>query len=867
MKKENISTYQLKTPIKIKILIGVCILILTSTILNLGYSYKLFTDDKTSYIFETGLRKVESIGNQLNSKINELSQRSDFHATLIENPTINLSNMINSQSEILIEGTIELTNNEPIINSKFLNTKAINKLNNLYNISSDSLVSHVINQTTSNNLMNNKELILYSPHPKLRLLIRFAKTTNEKRLFFSLSDLSLSLEAFLGDPAFVNRFGDISDSVFKNEFKDLIPKLNYKNNKKGTLETILEKQNVLLSYVFINEKNILISAILKEEAFVVTKYLILKTIIFALFLLSLSVVLGIYFSSTITYPILILTNKAKEIAKGDFSTDIVIKTDDEIKILGDAFNLMGSEIRLLLENKESLISKLEDYSKNLEQMVEQRTSELKAVNNFMALMVNSLDQGLLVFDQNLNCHSLFTKACEHILGVSPRDKQLPEVLGITADPEVSTLQQWAKVVFNELISFESAAQLAPRHKTLGEVYTDSNYKNVRLEYFPMRDEDNKISNIVMIATDKTTEVRALENAKEKENYVNMILKIIGNKVQFESFVNEVEDMFKQVDLLLSQQENSLVLDQFMIFFHTLNGGFGMYNIIKLQKLTVQYETDLSSIKNNNLDRVEYISYLEVRIDNLRNLFLNFRLEIDQLLGTKFAINQVVVEIEREKVNEFNQLVKKTNNNELIKYYSSNFLQVEILEYFKIYNGFCKATAVKLQKEFSEIIFTNSNIRIDSLHLLELFHVLVHLFRNCLDHGIEDPETRKLKNKDPAGRIWVDFNKLTTENGLALNITIRDDGRGINPTSVREKFVKLNPEVDISNIADDLIIYKIFDPFFSTRDSVTSFSGRGVGMSAVKDVVSKLKGTIKIESYIDIGTSFSFTVPVEPLEIS
>lgn len=92
------------------------------------------------------------------------------------------------------------------------------------------------------------------------------------------------------------------------------------------------------------------------------------------------------------------------------------------------------------------------------------------------------------------------------------------------------------------------------------------------------------------------------------------------------------------------------------------------------------------------------------------------------------------------------------------------------------------------------------------------------------------------------------------------LVVQDDGAGIDPKVIRSRFKQLNPDIDISAISDKQIIYKIFDAFFTTRDEVTSLSGRGVGMSAIKEVVEVLKGQIEIESLVGKGTTFSFLIP-------
>jgi two-component system chemotaxis sensor kinase CheA len=672
------------------------------------------------------------------------------------------------------------------------------------------------------------------------------------------------LEMFYKDTTYTNKIISLSDANERKNEIEWLSQINYQGSKKGAFATTIKKNEVLLAYAFVNDKILVSSSINKSEAFGVTKFLVLKTLLFGSFLLGFAVILGIYFSSSLTLPILKLTNFANKVAEGDFSSIVEINTNDEIKILGDTFNFMSFEIQGLLKNKEELYAKLEDYSKNLEHMVEQRTKELKEANDFMELMVNSLDQGLLVFDSELNCNPMFTKACEPIFGMSPLDKTLPDVLNITEEGSVQSLKQWARVVFNEMIPFESAVDLGPKEKITGKSYLDTDYKNVNMQYYPMRDAEEKISNIVLIATDITREVQATESAKEKEAYVSMILKILNNKTQFESFISEVEDIFQQFKKSFSVENQKIEFELCMMLFHTLNGGFGIYSMSKLQKMARDSETEIINVKDSNPSPRVYIPILVKQVVSLKQEFLKFRIELDKLVGTKFTSNQSFVELPRDKILGLKELVYQTSNKELQKYYMDNFLKVPIINYFKAYDELCKTTAAKLSKEFKGVTFHNPELKIEVEPYLEFFNVLVHLFRNCLDHGIEDPYTRKTAGKSTDGHIDVSFNEITNSDGKFLSVVIQDDGAGINPQVIRTKYLKLNPTADLSPINDNEIVNKIFDPFFSTRDEVSALSGRGVGMSAIKEVTDRLNGIIEIKSKVGSGTVFTFLLPEHEL---
>ena len=185
----------------------------------------------------------------------------------------------------------------------------------------------------------------------------------------------------------------------------------------------------------------------------------------------------------------------------------------------------------------------------------------------------------------------------------------------------------------------------------------------------------------------------------------------------------------------------------------------------------------------------------------------------------------------------------------------------VIDYFKAYEDVCFKAAEKTNKQFAGIEFHNADMKIEPTRLLEFFNVLIHLFRNCIDHGIEIPSIRKELGKDPAGKIAVAFDLLKTDKEELFCLNIQDDGAGINSNIIKRIFSERNPTIDISHYTENQIINIIFDPFFSTRDEVSALSGRGVGMSAIKEVVEKLGGRIEIETAVGRGSSFLFFIPL------
>ena len=137
--------------------------------------------------------------------------------------------------------------------------------------------------------------------------------------------------------------------------------------------------------------------------------------------------------------------------------------------------------------------------------------------------------------------------------------------------------------------------------------------------------------------------------------------------------------------------------------------------------------------------------------------------------------------------------------------------------------------------------------------------LTHLLRNAVDHGVERPAERLAAGKPPEGVIDI---KAWYENGFVV-VEVRDDGRGIDPERVKTKALErgLLDSVKVSELTPSEVYKLLLLPGFSTADTVTAVSGRGVGMDVVRSNIERIGGTIEVESELGVGTSWILRIPL------
>lgn len=160
-----------------------------------------------------------------------------------------------------------------------------------------------------------------------------------------------------------------------------------------------------------------------------------------------------------------------------------------------------------------------------------------------------------------------------------------------------------------------------------------------------------------------------------------------------------------------------------------------------------------------------------------------------------------------------------------------------------------------QNKCIELEIIGEDTRIDKKVADILSEPLVHVVRNSCDHGIGTVEERKRMGKPEKGTITL----KAFQEGSQLIIKISDDGKGINRERCLEKARALG--IDLSTYDDEKILEVVFIPGLSTKDEVTSISGRGVGMDVVKSTVDSLGGEVHISSEEGKGTEISLHLPV------
>jgi two-component system chemotaxis sensor kinase CheA len=261
--------------------------------------------------------------------------------------------------------------------------------------------------------------------------------------------------------------------------------------------------------------------------------------------------------------------------------------------------------------------------------------------------------------------------------------------------------------------------------------------------------------------------------------------------------------------------------------------------------------DAESTKENTIrvdtERLDQVLNLSGEIGLTKNRLNQLRTEI--LLGTTDPGTLRALD---EAVNQLDMLVVSLQNSVM------KTRMQPIGRLFKKFPRLARDLARQLGKEV-ELVLSGEETEIDKTMIEDLNDPLVHLIRNAVDHGVEDTEQRLAAGKTAKSLVRLQARQV----GDHIIIVIADDGKGMHPDTIRAKAIEkglITAEV-ANNLDETQCLELIFLPGFSTKDQISSVSGRGVGMDVVKTNIQKLNGTVTIRSAAGKGTELTISLPL------
>ena len=238
-----------------------------------------------------------------------------------------------------------------------------------------------------------------------------------------------------------------------------------------------------------------------------------------------------------------------------------------------------------------------------------------------------------------------------------------------------------------------------------------------------------------------------------------------------------------------------------------------------------------------------------RLDVLMNLF-------EELVIDRGRLEQISNELNHNELHETVEKMSRISND--LQNIILNMRMVPIDNVFNRFPRMVRQLAKDLGKQV-ELEILGAETELDRTVIDEIGDPLVHLIRNAIDHGLETPDVRKEQGKSEEGKIVL----KAFHSGNHVFIEISDNGAGINKSKVLNKAIDKGviSREESQSLSDKEIYELILSSGFSTADTISDISGRGVGLDVVKNTIESLGGSISIDSIEGEGTTFSVQLPL------
>ncbi len=380
----------------------------------------------------------------------------------------------------------------------------------------------------------------------------------------------------------------------------------------------------------------------------------------------------------------------------------------------------------------------------------------------------------------------------------------------------------------------------------------------------------------------------------------------------EPYLKETREKIDELNeglLEYEDKKNENSLDKAFRAAHTIKGSSASMGLDEISELTHKIESLFDELKNDNLDSSDKLfDLLYSSIDTLERLVdiveenkarpekdvsrlvdalvkasNNEEFEVVDLSDSsedEEEISEVNVDIERldKMMNLIGEMlviqkkIKKESEEEnyqidskleqlerLLQEVRRETSEARMIPVSHVFQRFPRTVRDLVSGTEKEVNFEikDNGLEMDRNIVEEVSEPIIHCLRNAVDHGIEKPEARKEKDKAEEGKLTLKAQRKGSE----AQIVVEDDGKGIDPSKIREKALEQDIIDQEDNLSDQEKLELLFRSGFSTNDEVTKVSGRGVGLNIVKQTAEELHGSYSIDTSKGEGTSIKMTLPL------
>jgi two-component system chemotaxis sensor kinase CheA len=474
--------------------------------------------------------------------------------------------------------------------------------------------------------------------------------------------------------------------------------------------------------------------------------------------------------------------------------------------------------------------------------------EVEKLNTQVQDLLNNAGQGFLSFNENLKCESSYSKECLNIFKtIDVENKDISKLLFSENEEDKELFLNGINniITTDNEISKELFLSLLPKEQLV-------HGKSIQIEYRILKN-----NRFMLILTDISERKKLEKKLHFQSKMQNMIVSVVSHNDDFLEIKAEFENFISNP----SSDKTTLLR-----LLHTYKGIFAQKGLMYIVDGIHELESKINKEKTDNMDVILSL-FNEFGLESIFAKDLDI---INSVLGKDFFAHTNSINVNKELlVNIENDLKNIIPSASITMQHSLEQILLDVgklyyeslVKMLSSYPVLVEQTSQKLNKLVNPLeIIGDENIVVPP-QFKPFINSLVHLFNNCVDHGIEDPDERVLSGKSDTGTIKCNFEQVSS----VIILEISDDGAGIDieklSLSALEK--ELVTKEKLQKMSEEEKLNLMFYDSLSTKKSATTTSGRGVGMGALKQYLDKLNGKVYIENKPNFGVSFKFAIPIQP----
>jgi two-component system chemotaxis sensor kinase CheA len=532
-------------------------------------------------------------------------------------------------------------------------------------------------------------------------------------------------------------------------------------------------------------------------------------------------------------------------------------TDEDLELL----NVISNYIAIAFET--SRMARVEIEKANLQKELEIQ-SAIAAESKKVKIMVDNMQQALFSIDAEGRVVEPVSKYSETVLGRSIVDENILKVLyKDLAGEKLEGVRSAISTVFGEdELQWSLMEENFPRKIYFSKPSTLAVEppKVLKILPSPIWDDREQLEKVLFVVEDVTSLEELEKQASESRKQVLIMEDILESKTEelrqfLPAALGTIRDLKQRVSKAEEMQSVAIFRD-----LHTLKGNARLYKLNQLSDRVHQSESELVELKKSKSDsRTLSGKFLEelIKIENGVNTYVTLFDKIYPSVDRDSKATSISTYALAQLDEKAKYLEKEFGAEKVASLYMAirRLSYKSVKDLFLHFDEMAQEICNQLNKKIQFKV--DGDALVDERQYKSLQECFLHIIRNSLDHGIETVVERVEKGKAEHGTISV---ICRDEVGLLL-ISIGDDGRGMDDEIIIKKAIekKIVDESDAKKLSRVERLNLIFGPNFSTKETATSLSGRGIGMDVVKQAIMDLGGDLKLDTTVGTGSTFTISI--------